>query len=310
MDYEILPVSQSQTHSLTEIEKSRAMQEVQASLIIAKRFPRDINQVFTRIMESCKRPSLAASAMYKYPRGGEMVTGPSIRLAEVMAQNYGNLDFGVREIERKQGVSIAESYCWDMETNVKQTKIFEVPHEIHTKKGKKTLVDPRDIYELVANNGARRLRACILGIIPADITEAAVSQCKMALSKGNGEPIADRIRKMLMAFKDLGVSQEMIEKRLSHPMDLTTPDEIVELTSIYTSIRDKVAKRSDFFDFIEDDVQDSKAEELKNRINAQAKHTQKSKTETVSFPPDVPFTTADPEFEKAVAQMEDSRNVK
>jgi hypothetical protein len=268
-DLEFSPVQQQKQNSMTMIEQSRAVQEVQASLIIAKRFPRDLNTAYSRIIESCKRLSLANTAFYSYPRGGEVVSGPSIRLAEVIAQSYGNLDFGVREIERRIGASVAEAYCWDMETNTRQTKIFEVGHEIYTKKnGIKKLTDPRDIYEIVANNGARRLRACILGIIPADITEAAVNQCRQTISKGTGEPIADRIRKLVVAFKDIGVNQEMLEGRLNHKIDLTTVEEIVELTGIYTAIRDKQAKRQDFFEFIDDESQeDGKAAALRQKLN-------------------------------------------
>lgn len=241
---EIAPIPVSAT---VQIEQSRAVQEVQAAYVIAKKFPRDVNAVYSKIIESCKRPMLADQSVYKYPRGGEIVTGPSIRLAEVLAQSYGNLDFGVREIERRNGSSIAESFCLDLETNTRQTKVFEVPHEIYTKKGVRKLSDPRDIYELVANNGARRLRACILGIIPGDIVDAAVKECKKTIAKGNGEPIGDRIRKMVLAFKELGVSQEMLEERLNHKMDLTTAEEIADITSIYNSLKDKQAKRGDFF---------------------------------------------------------------
>ena len=139
------------SNSMVEVEKARAVQEVQAAMIIAKKFPRDVNAAFGRIIEACKRPTLAKIALYTYPRGGQTVTGPGIRLAEVMAQNYGNLEFGIRELERLPGKSIAESYCWDIETNVRQVKVFEVPHEIGLKNGTKKLTDSRDIYELVAN---------------------------------------------------------------------------------------------------------------------------------------------------------------
>lgn len=236
-------------------QQSKAVQEVQAAFVIAKKFPRDSTAVYTRILESCRRLGLADKAMYKYPRGGQVVTGPSIRLAEVLAQNWGNLDFGVREIERRtldngETVSVAESYCIDLETNTRQTKTFEVPHKMALKGGKeKKLTDPRDIYELVANNGARRMRACILGIIPIDMVEAAVDECRKTVAKGNGEPISDRIRRMVLAFKDLGVDQEMIEKKLGHSMEITTGEEIADLTAIYASLKDKQAKRSDFFDF-------------------------------------------------------------
>ena len=83
----------------TEMMISRQAQEVQAAMVIAKRFPRDEVESYNRIMQSCKRKSLAESAMYEYPRGGTKVTGPSIRLAEAMAQNWGNLDFGITELE-------------------------------------------------------------------------------------------------------------------------------------------------------------------------------------------------------------------
>ena len=270
---EFQPVESKPTAQI-QVEQTRAVQEVQSALVIAKKFPRDTNQAFTNIINSCKRISLAQGAMYQYPRGGEIVTGPSIRMAEVLAQNWGNLDFGVRELERRidqsgKGVSIAESYCWDLETNTRQTKTFEVPHEMHTKKGTKRLTDPRDIYELVANNGARRLRACILGIIPGDVVDAAVAQCRATVAKGTGEPIEDRIRKMLLGFKDLGVTQEMIEKKLGHEISLTTPEEIADLTAVFQSIRDKQAKRTDFFEFENQEDHSTKISEFKNSLKGE-----------------------------------------
>lgn len=54
----------------TEMMISRQAQEVQGAMVIAKRFPRDEVESFNRIMQSCKRKSLAESAMYEYPRGG------------------------------------------------------------------------------------------------------------------------------------------------------------------------------------------------------------------------------------------------
>ena len=86
-----------------EMMISRQAQEVQAAMIVAKRFPRDEVMSHNRILNACKRRSLAERAVYEYPRGGENVTGPSIRLAEVMAQNWGNLDFGITELEQKNG---------------------------------------------------------------------------------------------------------------------------------------------------------------------------------------------------------------
>ncbi len=240
-----LPVQKS--HNLAEqVESSRAVAEVQAAYVIAKKFPRDQHQAYLNIVKACERPFLAEQGQYAYPKGGKVVTGPSIRLAEVLAQNWGNMDFGIRELSQENGVSLAEAFAVDLETNTRSTKIFHIPHSLHTKNGTKKLTDPRDIYELVANQGSRRMRACILAVIPGDIVEGAVEQCQKTLLTGK-EPIADTVRKLVGAFSHFGVLPAHIEKRLGHNLDAVIPEELVTLRAMYKSIKDGMAKREDFF---------------------------------------------------------------
>ncbi len=87
------------------IESERAIAEAQGKLVIAKRFPRNQALAYANIIDACKRPGLAEEACYSFPRGGEVVSGPAIRLAEMLAANWGNLDYGLRELSRKDGVS-------------------------------------------------------------------------------------------------------------------------------------------------------------------------------------------------------------
>ena len=151
-------------NALVNAESQRAIQEVQAAMVIAKKFPRNQIEAMERITNACCRQTLAETALYSYPRGGTEVTGPSIRLAEALAQEWGNLQFGIRELSQENGSSTVEAFAWDVERNTRQTKIFQVSHIRYSKKyGNTQLTDPRDIYEMVANQGARRLRACILG---------------------------------------------------------------------------------------------------------------------------------------------------
>lgn len=260
--------AKSENTSMTEVAGSRAEHEVQAAFIVAKRFPRNQHESYSAIMESCKRPFLAEQAMYAYPRGGSLVTGPSIRLAESMAQAWGNLDCGVREISQSNGVSVAEAYAIDLQTNTRVTKVFHVKHERHTKKGVTRLTDPRDIYELVANQGARRLRACILGVIPGDVVEAAVDRCKKTLESSD-VPLSEQIRKMVTAFDEFGVKVEHLEKRLGHKLDATIGQEIVTLKGIYKSLKDGMAHREDFFEIGSVNKEIGKAkEDLNNLLEA------------------------------------------
>jgi hypothetical protein len=126
-------------------------------------------------------------------------------------------------------------------------KIFTVKHERHTKQGKKALTDPRDIYELVANQGSRRLRACILAVIPGDIVDAAVAECEKTMKGNNEGPIADRVKNMLTKFEALGVTKAQIEKRLNHKVDSISEVELVGLRKIYKSLTDGFAKVEEFF---------------------------------------------------------------
>jgi hypothetical protein len=230
-----------------EIEASRAVAEAQGKLLIAKRFPRNQAKAFAEMMESCSRVSFATQAMYSYPRGGQTVSGPSIRMAEELARNWGNIEFGTRELSRRDGESEMEAYAWDLETNLVRSIKFTVKHLRDKKGGAVALTDERDIYEVTANMGGRRVRACLLAVLPPDYVDSAVQECAKTLAGGNQEPLVDRVKKMLVSFAKWNVTSEMIEARIGKKVDDIFAEDIVELIAIHNSIRDGQSKPSDWF---------------------------------------------------------------
>lgn len=244
----------------TEMITSRQMQEVQGQIVMAKKFPRDENESYSRIMRACQRKTLAEKASYEYQRGDAKINAPSIRLAEVAAQNWGNISFGVVELEQKSGESTVMSFAWDLETNVRQEKIFTVPHIRHTKKGDYPLTDPRDIYEMVANQGARRLRACILGIIPGDIIESAMEQCNKTLIEEEKKSLADVVKEVCLYFqRDYNVPIDALEKFIGCKADAFSMSDCIRLRKVYNAIKDGMSKREDYFDLglLKEDVVDA-----------------------------------------------------
>lgn len=230
-------------------EVAREIAQVQGQVVMARQFPRDTMASFNAIMEACKRPSLAEGSLYAYTRGSSTVTGPSIRLAECIAQNWGNLDFGWREVSRdKKNRALVETWCWDLQTNTRTALRFHVEATRHTKASSYALEDPRDIYENMANNAARRLRRCILNIIPGDVIDEAVATCRRTLEDGNGVPLIDRVRFMVEAFAEIGVSKDMIAGRLGYPVANCTPTDVASLKAIHGTLKDNPSKRGDFFD--------------------------------------------------------------
>jgi len=240
-------MSQYANAGAVEIESSRAIAEAQGKLVIAKKFPRDPYTAMQRILDACSRPSLADSSMYEYSRSGSKVRGPSIRLAEEIARCWGNIEYGQRELSNRDGVSEMEAYAWDLETNTYSSQRFTVRHVRDTKNGSYDLTDQRDVYEMTANLGARRMRARILAIIPDDVVEAAVKQCVQTIAHGGGEPFSKRIERLVSGFGQIGVSTGHLEKRLGHPLSETLPEQLVELRSIYQSLKDGQSTRTDWF---------------------------------------------------------------
>ena len=232
--------------ALAATEGQRAIAEVQAAMMIARANPRDPVQAMDRILNACTRPSLAESAIYCYSRAGSNVTGPSIRLAETLAQSWGNLQYGLRELSQANGESTVQAFAWDVETNTRKEVTFQVRHQRYTRNGSRRLEDPRDVYELVANQGSRRLRACILAVIPGDVTEAAVRQCELTQTS-SADTSPEGVKRMVEAFAKLGVTREQIEARIQRRLDAIHPAQVVDLRRVYTSLHDGMSAIPDWF---------------------------------------------------------------
>ncbi len=241
--------------ALAQSVQSREVAETQALYLMAAMNPRDPVKAMDRILNACTRPTLAEKSTYEYSRGGSDVTGPSIRLAETISQEWGNFESGFREVGRgvePDGVGYSDvlAYAIDLQTRATKRISFRVRHWRDTKKGGYALRDERDIYELVANLASRRVRNCILSIIPGDVVEAALSQCGLTL-RTKVDTSAEAVARMVEAFAQLGVSKAQIEKRIQRRLDSIQPGQIVQLRRIYTSLQDDMSRPEDWFEPIE-----------------------------------------------------------
>ena len=233
---------------MTEAVSSREIAQIQAQMVIAQKCPRRELAAIDRILEDCRRPGLAEKAVYCYSRGGTDITGASIHLAKAVAKRWGNIMSGVVELEQRRGESVCEAFAIDLETNYRESKIFTVPHIRYTKKGAVKLEDPRDVYELVANNGSRRERACLLSIIPGDVIEDAVAECEKTM-RSNADTSPENVKKMVDAFAEkFGVTKGQIEKKIQRRLDAITPAQLVNLRNIFNSLKDGMSTAEEWFE--------------------------------------------------------------
>lgn len=250
-----LPVAfQNINQGTVAIEASRAIAEAQSKLFIAKQFPRDESEAMNKMKRACSRMSLATKAFYSFPRGGQTVTGPTIRFAEELARCWGNIDYGIKELSQDDGKSELQAYAWDLETNTQSVQNFTNPHK-REKNDKKTkqvvmedLTSQRDIYENNANMATRRLRARILAVLPAWFVDDAILACQATL-KGDGKAsFEERKTNLITEFDRLGVDAATLKRYLKHDaMDMDT-DEFIHLIGVFNSIKTGERKAKEWFD--------------------------------------------------------------
>ena len=230
-----------------QIAKAKAQAESFAMVMAAKQWPRNEAKAAEKLITACQRPKLAEQAVYTYARGGQDISGPSIRLAEAAARAWGNMKDGIRITASDKLHSEVTAFAYDIEANLLQEMSFTVSHIRHTKKGDTLLTDPRDIYEKIANEGARRKRACILACMPGDVIDAAVEQCEQTL-KATADISPATIQKLVSAFAEYGVTKSQIVAKIQRNLDAITPAQVVSLRKIFVSLKDGMAKPEDFFD--------------------------------------------------------------
>lgn len=233
----------------TAVEQSRAAAEVQAAVVVAQQCPRNIQAAVAQMRESCNQMFLAERAFYRYPKGGQTITGASVHLARELARCWGNVQYGLVEMRRddEYGQSEMQAFAWDVQTNSRNSSTFIVPHRRDTKDGPKQVTDMRDIYELNTNNGARRVREAIFAILPPWFVEEAKELCNRTLRDGGGKPLAQRIADAIKAFEGIGITADRIENRLDRPSAKWTEHDVAQLIVIFKSIqRGEVTAEDEF----------------------------------------------------------------
>jgi len=238
-DTEFSQISQA---SLT----SQAITEVQGALILAKRFPRDEDAAYEKLLKACRRYLFADKANYSFPRGGATITGPSINLAREFARVWGNIEYGHIIVSDDEEERHIRAWAWDKETNARVFEEDSFKKLIYRKKEGWIKPDERDLRELTNRRAAICKRNCLLQLMPRDYIEDAQHICKMTIQKKIVED-PDRAKKdIILAFSTLNVTPAMLEEYLKHPIAQCSPAEIVTLREIYQSISDGNSKWSEY----------------------------------------------------------------
>ena len=169
-----------------QVSQAREMHELQALFVVAQRRGRDMARAYDTAMQACQRPEMADKALYKYPRGGTEITGPSVTLARELAIHWTGLRVeSPRIVELTEEVVHIRAVAFDLVNFTSQAMEDRFARLVQRKVGKGANAktewvkpDERDLRELVNRRAAILERNVLLKLIPRDVVQSAISQCQ------------------------------------------------------------------------------------------------------------------------------------
>jgi len=213
--------------------------ETDMQITTAKKYPRSIKKFRQDAMSMATQDAeTAASCFYKLKRGhgedAKIIEGPSVRLAEIVANAWGNMRYGARIVNEGEREVTAQGMAHDLEKNVAST--IEVARRITTKDGRRFGDDMVQVTKNAVCSIA--LRNAIFKAVPFTYAKQIYEQCKK-VAVGGAKTLKERCQQMLDAFSKISVSKEQVltylEKSSIEEIGLT---EIELMIGVFTAIKD------------------------------------------------------------------------
>lgn len=219
--------------------------EIDSKIATAKAFPRSVAKCLEKAMSMVMlSEDIAASCSYSLPRAGGKLEGKSIRLAEIIASNYQNIQYGSRVIANDGKNITSQGICVDLENNV--TSTVEISRKITDKNGKTFTQDMQTVTGNAASAIARR--NAIFSVIPSALTDEIYEKSK-EVARGSAETLATRRNKALAYFTGLGVAEkqllDLLEIQKVGDIDL---DKLSILTGMKAAIKNGEATIQSIFE--------------------------------------------------------------
>jgi hypothetical protein len=158
-----------ETHIDLSVVEAQDRALIDRQIATAKQYPRKIHKVRDNIVTIASMDEeVAKSCGYSLPRGGRSISGPSVHLARIVVQQYGNIrvDSKIADID-KQHVT-GQATCIDLENNVGIR--VEVKRKITDKNGNRF---NDDMITMTGNAAAAiALRNAIYAVVPKPLIDA------------------------------------------------------------------------------------------------------------------------------------------
>lgn len=237
--YEVLQVEAPNPAQLVASLDRAERANIDIQVSTAKQYPRSISRCANNAVAiATMDKDTAQSCGYALPRGGKPITGPSVHLAKIIAQQYGNLRAEAKVVEITDKQVVSRGTAWDLENNYAVS--FEVRRSIVGKNGNRFSDDMITVTGNAANSIA--YRNAIFGIVPKSITDKAYKAAQHLITGdlSDEEKLIKRRDGAIKHFIDTyGITEEEVIKLCGkHTVNQIQADEIALLLGFAQSLKD------------------------------------------------------------------------
>ena len=237
--YEVLQVEAPNPAQLVQSLDRAERANIDIQVSTAKQYPRSISRCANNAVAiATMDKDTAQSCGYALPRGGKPITGPSVHLAKIIAQQYGNLRAEAKVVEITDKQVVSRGTAWDLENNYAVS--FEVRRSIIGRNGNRFSDDMITVTGNAANSIA--YRNAIFGIVPKSITDKAYKAAQHLITGdlSDEEKLIKRRDGAIKHFIDTyGITEEEVIKLCGkHTVNQIQADEIALLLGFAQSLKD------------------------------------------------------------------------
>ncbi len=273
-----------ETHGVDVIEaQQRAEYDIQ--ITTAKKYPRDLKRVQNNCIAIVSMDKeTAETCRYALPRGGKKISGPSVHLARILAQQYGNLRVDSRIKQTTDTQIISEAVCFDLETNYAckvevRRSILQNEYKDGKPTGRKIRMNEDMI--VVTGNAANAIafRNAVYNVIPKGVVNPVYDAAiKMITGDLSDEQKLITARKKAIEFfnTEYNITTDQILKTMGlRSENQIKASEIVDLRSMRQAIKDGDSTIEEMFGLNKKPQKspEEKKQDLKDK-NANSKSTQ------------------------------------
>lgn len=195
--------------------------EIDVQIATAKAYPRSITRFIRKVLSMATiSEDVAESCHYALPRGGKFVTGPSVRLAEIVAASYSNLRTGARIVFTDNKKTVAQGVAHDLEENYFNSQeversILQNVWENDPKTGKRRKTGRMETMteDMIVVTGRAAcsiaIRNAIFKVVPMALLKDVEEKIK-EVAKGTAETLPTRRAKRVEYLHGLGVKDPQI----------------------------------------------------------------------------------------------------